>query len=114
MTSDRDDAGSAAVDQAIGRVLAAEAAARASVEAAAREAAAEVEAARRDARTIVERTERRVRLACARHGAAVADRVARIEALAEAQSVRHDVTNGELALAIRAAVEIAAELTGGT
>ena len=56
------------VDAAIGRVLAAEAAARAAVEAASREAATEVDAARRDARVILERTERRVRVARERHG----------------------------------------------
>jgi hypothetical protein len=101
------------VDAAIGRVLAAEAAARATVEAASREAAAEVDAARRDARVILERTERRVRVARERHEAAVAERVAALEALAEAQSVRHVVTDAEAALAARAAAAIAAELAGG-
>jgi F0F1-type ATP synthase membrane subunit b/b' len=102
-----------AVDAAIGRVLAVEETARAGVADAQREAAAEVERARRDARAILERTERRVRLARERHEAAVAARIAAIEALAETQSVQHVVTGAETALTARAAAELAAELAGG-
>ena len=112
MSADRHAPPLGAVDAAIGRVLAVEAAARAAVEAATGAAAAEVEGARRDARAILERTERRVRVARARHEAAVAERIAAIEALAEAQSVQHVVTDAEAALASCAAAEIAAELAG--
>jgi len=83
------------------------------VAAASAEAAEQIENARRDARAIVERTERRVRLARARHEAAVAERVAAIEAFAEAQSARHVLADAEAALAVRAADGIAAELAGG-
>ena len=102
----------AAVDAAIARVLAAEASARDECEQAEREAEALLHEARRDARLIAERAERRVRFARERFEASVQREVARIAAQAAAFDVSSPLGDDERARAGRAAVDVAAELTG--
>ncbi|HTP98438.1 MAG TPA: hypothetical protein VMN56_03870 [Casimicrobiaceae bacterium] len=101
----------AAVEAAIGLVLATERAAGDAVEQATRDAAARVEEARADARAIAERAERRVR-AMREAFAARAERVtAELDAEAAAQDAVRPPSSEDLGRVALAARALAAELT---
>ncbi len=102
-----------AVDEAIGRVLAAERAARDDVVNAASESAAIVDRAREAARAIAERTERRMHCVRERFAARTAREIADIDAEATAQDAARSLSTEDLVRLERAVAALCAELTTG-
>lgn len=102
-----------AVDEAIGRVLAAERAARDDVVNAASESAAIVDRAREAARAIAERTERRMHGVRERFAARTAREIADIDAEATAQDAAFSLSTEDLVCLDRAVAALCAELTTG-
>ena len=103
---------SSVVDEAIARVVAAEADAAAAVAQAQAEADAMVEQARSAARAIEACTERRIAAARARFERHVVEQVAALDAQAAALDTDHEPNADDLAAIERAARAMAAKLTG--
>lgn len=103
----------AGVDDAIRRVLAAEAAAEASMRDAARSAEAIIDTARTDARAIGTRAERRIRAMRSVFEAHTAGAVARLDATDRDAPAGRDAATVDARLVARAAGAVAAGLTGG-
>jgi vacuolar-type H+-ATPase subunit H len=102
-----------AVDEAIGRVLAAERAARDDVVNAASESAAIVDRAREAARAIAERTERRMNSVRRNFAARAAREIADIDAEATAQDAVRSLSTEDLVRLERAVAALCADLTAG-
>jgi len=101
----------AAIEAAIGLVLATERAANDAVEQAARDAATQVEEARGRARAIEERTERRIRALRAAFAARAERVIAELDAQAAAQDAAGPPSSDDLARVASAARALAIDLT---